>query len=173
MVLKDLLSISGQGGLFKFISQGRNGVIVENIETKKRTNVPASAKMSSLEDIAIFTEDEEIPLADVMDKIFEKENGGETISHKSDNQTLKNLMVEILPEYDRERVYVSDMKKLVQWYNILQNNDMLIQKEEEKEEKEENKEEEENNEDSKKEKEQEENKEVTKAPDKKKKAEDN
>lgn len=133
MVLKDLLSISGQGGLFKFVSQGRSGVIVENIETKKRTNVPATAKMSSLEDIAIFTEDEEIPLSEVMDKIFEKENGGPTISHKSDANDLKKLMAELLPDYDQERVYVSDMKKLFQWYNLLQKHEMLIQEEKEEE----------------------------------------
>jgi hypothetical protein len=136
MVLKDLLSISGQGGLFKFVAQGRNGVIVENIETKKKLGIPATAKMSSLEDIAIFTENEEVQLSVVMDKIFEKENGGPTISHKTDNKQLKEFMETILPEYDKERVYVSDMKKLVLWYNLLQKHDLLI-KEEEKEEKEE------------------------------------
>lgn len=132
MVLKDLLSISGHGGLFKFIAQGRNGVIVENIESKKRIGVPATAKMSSLEDIAIFTEDEEVPLSEVFDKIFEKEKGGETISHKSGNEDLKKFMEEILPDYDKDRVYVSDMKKLILWYNLLHSNNLLIQKEEEK-----------------------------------------
>ena len=134
MNLKDLLSISGQSGLFRFVSQGRNGVIVENIESKKRMNAPATLKMSSLEDIAIYTEDEEIPLSKVYDSIAEKEKGGQAIDHKSDNEKLKAYMAEILPEYDRDRVYVSDIKKLINWYNVLQKNDMLIKEEPEKEE---------------------------------------
>ncbi|HZY25596.1 MAG TPA: DUF5606 domain-containing protein, partial [Bacteroidales bacterium] len=76
MILKDILSISGEPGLFKFIAQGKNAIIVEHLETKKRSSSYSSAKVSSLEDIAIFTEKEDMPLGKVFDLIFEKENGG-------------------------------------------------------------------------------------------------
>ncbi|MDT8401194.1 MAG: DUF5606 domain-containing protein [Bacteroidales bacterium] len=126
MVLKDLMAIAGSPGLYKFIAQGKNAVIVENLETGKRTSAHGAAKISSLEDIAVFTETEEIPLAEVFDKIFEKEEGAETINYKSSPAELKKYFGELLPEYDRERVYVSDIKKIVQWYNILHSLDMLI-----------------------------------------------
>ncbi len=124
-VLKDVLSISGQGGLFKFISQGRNGVIVESLESKKRMNASASFKISALEDIAIFTDEEELPLEEVMKKIYQKEEGKKCINHKSPNDELIAYFVDIIPDYDKDRVYVSDMKKVYKWYNILVNNDML------------------------------------------------
>lgn len=132
MKLKDILAISGKGGLYKFVSQGRNGIIVESYEDKKRTVVHSSAKVSALEDIAIFTETEEVPLADVFKILYEKENGKETISHKSSPEELKALLQEILPDYDKERVYVSDIKKLVQWYNMLLKYDLLKPEEEDK-----------------------------------------
>lgn len=136
MKIKDILAISGKGGLFKFVSQGRNGIIVESFDDNKRTVVHSSAKVSALEDIAIFTDEEEIPLGDVLQKLFEKENGKETISYKSSPEELKKLLAEILPNYDRERVYVSDIKKLVQWYNILLKYDLIKpDEEEEKDEK--------------------------------------
>lgn len=129
MVLKDLLAISGYSGVFRFISQGRNGIIVESVETKKRMNAPATAKISSLEDIAIYTDDEEVPLAEVFDKIYEKENGGKTINHKSSPDELKEYMSQILPDYDKERVYVSDIKKMVNWYNQLHQHNLLVKEE--------------------------------------------
>jgi hypothetical protein len=131
MNLKDILSVSGKGGLFKFISQARNSIIVESFTDGKRMAVHSSAKVSALEDIAIFTETEEIPLGDVFAKLYEKEGGKETISHKASPDELKALLESILPEYDRERVYVSDMKKLVQWYNQLIGLDLLKPEEEE------------------------------------------
>lgn len=132
MNLKDILAISGKGGLFKFISQGRSGVIVESFDDKKRSVVHGSSKVSALEDIAIFTETEEIPLGEIFNKISEKENGKKTIDHKSSSDDLKALMKSILPEYDKERVYVSDMKKLIMWYNMLQRLDLLKPDEESK-----------------------------------------
>ena len=135
MKLKDILSISGKGGLYKFISQARNGIIVESFEDGKRTAISASAKVSALEDIAIFTETEEVPLADVFNKIYEKENGKETINHKSSPEELKAFIESVLPDYDKERVYVSDIKKLVMWYNILISHNLLKPDEEEEEEK--------------------------------------
>ncbi len=126
MKLKDILAISGKGGLYKFVSQGRNGIIVESFADGKRIAVSSSAKVSALNDISIFTETDEIPLSKVLQSIYDKEEGKETISHNASNDELKAFMESILPEYDRNRVYVSDMKKLVQWYNILQSKNLLL-----------------------------------------------
>lgn len=130
-MLKDILSISGFGGLYKFISQGRSGIIVESLEDNKRMNASATAKISALEDIAIFTETEDIPLNDVFKAIFEKENEGESISHKSSGNELKSYFEEVLPDYDKDRVYVSDIKKVINWYNILHKLELLNFEEEE------------------------------------------
>lgn len=125
MVLKDILSIAGEGGLFRFIAQGKNSIIVEHLETNKRMAAHGTAKVSSLEDISIFTESEDIPLSKVFDLIYEKEEGGQAISHKSSGAELSDYFESVLPEYDRDRVYSSDIKKLLNWYNILQSLDML------------------------------------------------
>jgi len=119
MDLKDIMAISGSNGLFRFISKARNGIVVENLIDKKRTHSPASAKISALEDIAIYTNDKEVPLKEILQIIFKKENGGQTIDPKSDNERLKKYFEEILPEYDKDRVYVSDIKKVYIWYNLL------------------------------------------------------
>ena len=131
--LKDILSISGKGGLFRYIAQARNGIVVESIDEKKRHVAPATARVSSLEDIAIFTQDEEIPLADIFYMIHERADGKETLSHKSPSLELKSFFEELVPDYDEERVYVSDIKKVFQWYNQLHSHDLLevIEKEEE------------------------------------------
>jgi len=131
--VKDILSISGKGGLFKLVAQARNGIVVESFEDQKRHVAPATARVSSMEDIAIFTEEEDMPLGDVFYKIHQKQDGGETISHKSGNDELKSYFLEILPDYDEDRVYVSDIKKILSWYNILHKHEMLtiIEKEEE------------------------------------------
>jgi hypothetical protein len=139
MILKDILSISGEPGLFRFIAQGKNAIIVEHLETKKRSSAYGSAKVSSLEDIAIFTETEDMPLGKVFDLIYEKENGGPAIDSKADAIKLKKWFEGILPEYSKDKVYTSDIKKLASWYNILHNLDLLkkdepeVKKEEEKE----------------------------------------
>ena len=133
MNLKDILSISGESGLFRFVAQGRNAIIVEHLETKKRRTAPGSAKVSSLEEISIFTEKEDLPLGKVFDLIYEKENGGPAADSKSDAVKLKAYFEEILPEYDKDRVYVSDMKKVVLWYNILQKLGQLVKEEPESE----------------------------------------
>jgi hypothetical protein len=123
--LKDLMAISGHGGLFKFVSQGRNGIIVEHLETGKRMQAFATMKVSALEDIAVYTEEEEIQLAEVFSTIHKYEKGKEAISPKSDGDDLKDYFGAILPEYDRERVYVSDIKKILGWYNMLLKYDLL------------------------------------------------
>ena len=125
MDIKLIMSIAGHHGLFKYIAEGRNGVIVENLEDKKRINAYSSFKISSLSDIAIFTDSGEVPLKDVLIKIKEKEAGGPALNQKPGNEELKTYLESILPDYDREKVYVSDIKKLVQWYNILQKANML------------------------------------------------
>ncbi len=133
MILKDYLSISGQSGLYKFIAQGRNSMIVEHLETKKRTSAFGSAKVSSLEDISIFARPEEVPLAKVFDAIYDREKGGPCPDEKSDISLLRKYFEEILPEYDRERVYDSDLRKIFRWYNILQKLGLLVREEPEKE----------------------------------------
>ncbi len=120
MSLKDIMSISGHSGLFKFISQGRNGIIVESLTDGKRTHVPTTAKASALTDIAIFTNDGEKPLREVLDAIKQLESSMPSISPKSSNEQLKAHFQKVLPNFDAERVYVSDIKKVFSWYNQLQ-----------------------------------------------------
>lgn len=134
------MSISGHSGLFKFIAQGRNGVIVEGLVDKKRMNASATSRISALEDIAVYTEEKEVALAEVFRIIFQKENGSAVASKANDND-VKKYFVEILPSYDRDKVYVSDMKKVLSWYNILQSQNMVDLVVEEKKEGEEPKEE--------------------------------
>jgi hypothetical protein len=129
MILKDILAISGEPGLFKFIAQGKNAIIVEHLETGKRSSAFGSAKVSSLEEISIFTENEDMPLGKVFDKIFEKENGGPSIEPKADVKDLKKYFEEVLPDYSKERVYTSDIKKVLNWYNILQKKNLLVKDE--------------------------------------------
>lgn len=119
MILKDILAISGEPGLFRFIAQGKNSMIVEHLETKKRSSAFGSAKVSSLEDIAIFTDKEDVPLSKVFDLIHDKENGGPAIEGKSDGVKLRTWFEEVLPDYDKDKVYTSDIKKIAVWYNIL------------------------------------------------------
>ena len=133
MVLKDILSISGEPGLFKFVAQGKNAIIVEHIETGKRSSAFSSAKVSSLEDISVFTENEDLPLGKVFDKIFEKESGGQSIDSKAESEKLKKYFEEVIPDYSKEKVYSSDIKKIILWYNLLQKKGMLVKEEPEKE----------------------------------------
>lgn len=119
-MLKKILSISGKPGLYKLVSQGKNMLIVESLLTGKRIPAYAHDKVISVGDIAIFTEGGEAPLPDVMNKIKEKENGGvASVSTKAEDNVLRNYFAEILPDFDRERVYTTDIKKLLGWYNLL------------------------------------------------------
>jgi hypothetical protein len=129
MILKDILAISGEPGLFKFIAQGKNAIIIEHLETKKRSSAYGSAKVSSLEDIAIFTEKEDMPLGKVFDLIHEKENGGPAIDSKADAVKLKSWFETILPDYSKDKVYVSDIKKVAHWYNLLHTLGLLVKEE--------------------------------------------
>lgn len=129
MKIDKVISISGKPGLYTLVTQSSNGFIAENLDSNKKTSVPASANVSLLNNIAIYTQTEEVPLADVFKKIFEKENGGEAINHRSSEKELRDYMSEVLPDYDEDRVYKSDLKKLFQWYNILLKNGLLVAEE--------------------------------------------
>lgn len=133
MILKDIIAISGEPGLFRFIAQGKNSIIVEHLETQKRSSAYGSAKVSSLEDIAIFTEKEDVPLGKVFDLIYEQTSGEAAIDSKVDGGKLKSWFEGILPDYSRDKVYVSDMKKVALWYNILHRLNMLIKEDPEAE----------------------------------------
>jgi hypothetical protein len=119
MNLSGIISISGKPGLYKVIAQGKNNIIVESLEDKKRVPAYSTDRISALDDISIYTYDDDKPLREIYKSIFEKEKGGETISHKEDAKKLQTYLLEILPTYDQERVYGSDIKKLFQWYNLL------------------------------------------------------
>lgn len=136
MSLDKILSISGKPGLYKIVTQTRTGAVVESLIDKKRITVGAHSNISILSEIAIYTLTEEVPLRDVLTKIKEKENGEQTsISHKDSKIKLEEFFFEILPEYDEDRVYPSDIKKVIQWYNLLQKNNLLDLLEESKTEK--------------------------------------
>ncbi len=124
-MLKGILSISGQSGLFKLVAESKNNIIVESLETKKRIPVHSTSKVSALEDIAIYTEESDVPLKEIFKAISDKENGGAALSHKAQGSELKAYFEEVVPDYDKERVYVSDIKKVLLWYNILQEKEML------------------------------------------------
>ena len=119
MELKEILAISGQPGLYKYVAQSTKGVIVESLLDGRRMNASASSKVSALTEISIFTEGDDLPLADLFTAIYDHPGGKEAISHKEAPEKLKAFFAEVLPEYDRERVHVSDMKKVFAWYNIL------------------------------------------------------
>jgi chemotaxis protein histidine kinase CheA len=133
--LKGFIAISGYPGLFKVVAQSKNGIIVESLIDKKRMNAFSHFKMSTLEDISIFTTGEDMPLAAVFHKIFTHEKGGKCIDGKASGAELTAYLNKVLPEFDKERVHNSDLKKLANWYNLLQENDMLKEVVEEKVEK--------------------------------------
>lgn len=130
--LTGIIAISGQPGLYKVVAQSKNGIIVEALADKKRTSISSTAKVSSLEDISMFTTGEDKPVAEIMKSIFDKEKGGVAVDAKSDDKTITTYFASILPEYDKDRVYVSNMRKLFSWYNILQATGNLKERSEEK-----------------------------------------
>lgn len=121
-MLKSILSISGKPGLYKLISQGKNMLIVEAVTAeKKRQPAYANERITSLGDIAVYTNDSETPLSDVLDAIKKKENMQvASIDYKkATGEQLREYLSEVLPDFDRNRVYVTDIKKIISWYNIL------------------------------------------------------
>lgn len=133
-MLKEILSISGKPGIQKLISNASNAIIVESLIDGKRFPVYSNAKIISLKDISIYTEKEDMPLKEVFKRIYNKEEGKKTLSHKEASEKIIAYFNEILPEYDKDRVYISDMKKIIQWYNLLIEKELIKFPEEEKEE---------------------------------------
>ena len=119
--LSRILAISGQSGLYLYISQARNGAIVEALSDKKRSSVGMTSKLTSLADISIYTDDEEVKLQDVFLKMKDVLGEADAPSAKSEPAALKALFEKALPDYDRDRFYLSHMKKVVEWYNALKN----------------------------------------------------
>ena len=119
-MLKTILSVSGKPGLYRLLSHGKNTLIVESLQTKQRIPILPKDRVVSLGDISMFTDTEDIALSEVLKRVYEKQNGtvfpDEVLK---DNEALRTLFAEILPSYDRDRVYTSDIKKLFTWYNIL------------------------------------------------------
>ncbi len=131
-MLKGILAISGEPGLYKMVSQTKTGIIVESLETKKRIPTYSASKISALEDIAIFTYGEEVALKEVFKSIKKISGENEIPTHKSDVKDIKDCFKNALPEYDEDRVYMSDMKKVFRWYHILDQQNMLEETEEAK-----------------------------------------
>lgn len=119
MEFNKIISVAGKPGLFELISQSKNAVIVESLIDKKRLAINNTQNISLLENIAIYTYEEDLPLFDVFKAIAEKTEGKEAISHKESGNKLASFFAEALPNYDDERVYTSNIKKVIQWYNIL------------------------------------------------------
>lgn len=122
MSLEKVLSISGKPGLFLLKNQTRNGFLAESLLDGKTINVSGRHSVSLLSEIAIYTLTAEVPLREVFQKIADKEEGKETINHKVPKEQLEEYFFEILPDYDEDRVYANDIKKVVQWYNLLVKN---------------------------------------------------
>ena len=119
--LKKILSVSGEHGLFVYVAQGRNGIIAESLESKQRQLLGASAKVSSLADISIYTDEADVSLREVLTAMAAKLSQGAAPSPKSDQKVIKAFFAEVIPNYDENRFYVSHMKKILGWYEDLRN----------------------------------------------------
>ncbi|MCL2413462.1 MAG: DUF5606 domain-containing protein [Bacteroidales bacterium] len=126
MDLSEYYTIPGKPGVFKMLSQSKTGAIMESLIDGKRLPVFISDKISSLEEIGMFTNGEDIPLTEVFQNIFRKETGNQaSVSPKADNKTLQAYFSEVLPDWDQDRVYVSDIKKAITWYNLLAEKNLI------------------------------------------------
>lgn len=130
-MLKTILSVSGKPGLYKLISSGKNMVIVESLSDGKKMPVHARDKVVSLGDISIYTETDDVPLKDILLSMKQKENGEKaTISTSAKPEELKKYFAEVLSDFDRDRVYPTDIKKMIGWYNLLISANIDFEKEE-------------------------------------------
>ena len=128
MALEKIIAIGGKPGLYELIAQTKGGFVGESLVDKKRLTVSIRAKVSVLSEIAIYAIDREVPLLEVFEAIHKKEEGKETsVSPKADKLALEEYFFSILPNYDEDRVYASDMKKILSWYNLLLNSGILKQ----------------------------------------------
>jgi DNA primase len=126
MNLESIISVTGKPGLFKVLSQIKNGLIVESIVDGKKTPIHATDKVSALSDISIYTNDGDMPLAEIYEVIFKKTEGESAVDHKAKAAELKSFMMSVVPNYDEDRVYNSDLKKLFQWFNMLVEKGLLV-----------------------------------------------
>ncbi len=125
MKLTGIIAISGKPGLYTVVAQGKSNVIVKSIETGRKMPAFATDRISALEDISIYTMEGDELLSSVYQSIYDKQNGEAALDHKSDINELKAYLLEVLPDYDEERVHSSDIKKIFQWYNLLQKDGLL------------------------------------------------
>ena len=132
MEFSKIIAVTGKPGLFQVISQSKNAVIAESLIDQKRLAINATQNVSLLENIAIYTYEEDMPLLDVFTAMFKKTEGKEAISHKESSKKLVSFFAEVLPDYDDERVYTSNIKKVIQWFNALVKAGMDFSKKEEK-----------------------------------------
>ena len=128
MEFSKVISIAGKPGLFQVISQSKNAIIVESLADQKRVAINTTQNVSLLENIAIYTYEEDVPLLKVLKAMYEKTEGKEAISHKESGKKLELFFAEVLPDYDAERVYTSNIKKVIQWFNLLVNSGMDFSK---------------------------------------------
>ena len=125
MNLEGIINVAGKPGLYKVISQGNNTVIAESLTDGKKTPLFSHNQSNMLEEIGIYTYDDTKPLSEIFDDIAKKENAGQALSHKSSTNELTNYFRGILADYDEERVYISDIKKVIQWYNTMQQHGLI------------------------------------------------
>ena len=129
MNVEKILAIAGKPGLFELKIQTRSGFLAESLLDGKKITVGLRSNVSLLTEISMYTYSEEKPLVEIMRAIAVKENEGPTISNKEDNAKLVAYFKEVLPDYDEDRVYVSDIKKVLNWYNLLQTKGMVSKEE--------------------------------------------
>jgi len=134
MDLKGIISISGKPGLYKVVAQGRNNLIVSALGQNKKFPIFSTDKVSALEDISIYTYEEDLPLIEVYDKLANHEKFKKSINHKANGAELRERIESFLPNYDEDRVYDTDLRKLFQWYNILVDQNIVNAKSAEEEE---------------------------------------
>jgi len=126
MELTGIISMAGKPGLYKVVARSKGGLIVESLLDGKKVSAHATSRISALEDISMYTYGEEVPLKDVFTNLFKLTEGKEAINPKqSSDDELKAFFEQVLPEYDRDRVYPSDVKKLFTWFNLLLSKGLL------------------------------------------------
>jgi hypothetical protein len=119
MKITDILAVAGKPGLYQVLASGSASIVVESMVDGKRSSVPGTARVSNLADITMYTHDDDVPLLDILNRMHEALKGEAGPSHKDAAQTIRDFVDGIVPELDHDRVYQSDLKKLVQWYNLL------------------------------------------------------
>lgn len=119
MKITDILAVAGKPGLYQVLASGSASIVVESMLDGKRSSVPGTARVSNLADITMYTHDEDVPLLDILNRMHEAQKGEAGPSHKDAAQSIRDFVDGIVPELDHDRVYQSDLKKLVQWYNLL------------------------------------------------------